>query len=70
MSDDGCTYDIVEREPRKCPCGKELCRPGQRNGLACRAAAGRKYRRISKQRRQQEHIAYLAKIASTSKAAR
>lgn len=27
-----------------CPCGKEVKRPGQRNGLKCHAKANREYR--------------------------
>lgn len=30
--------------PRRCPCGKEDCRPGQRNGLICARKANKEYR--------------------------
>jgi hypothetical protein len=30
--------------PRRCPCGKEDCRPGQRNGYECAKKANKEYR--------------------------
>lgn len=54
--------------PRRCPCGKEDCRPGQRNGYECARKANKEYRA----RQAEKHIAAerlaLAGIAARARA--
>lgn len=38
----------LKSQPALCGCGLEPCRPGQRTGLKCHAAAMKKYRRGEK----------------------
>lgn len=49
---------------RLCPCGKEPCRPGQRNGRKCAAAANRAYRKRQADKRAAEQRLALAGIAA------
>jgi hypothetical protein len=59
--------DTVERAPRRCPCGKEDCRPDQRDGYACHAKAQKEYRLRQRARRRQEQAGYLAAIATLAR---
>lgn len=63
------TGNIVKQtEEKPCPCGQEMCRPGQRNGPKCHALAQSVYRaRVKHQAEKNEKIFFklLAERSST-----
>lgn len=71
QSENGGIPPSVSNETRMCPCGKELCRPGQRNGYACHKAAQDAYRArraADQERKDQElHDLRLKLIASEAR---
>lgn len=58
QSENGAIPPSVSFETRRCPCGKEDCRPGQRNGYACHKAAQDTYRarRAAEQQRKDKEL--------------
>lgn len=62
----------VSNETRPCPCGKEDCRPGQRNGYACHKAANDAYRarRASERERKDRELHDLRLALIAARAAR
>lgn len=52
---------------RRCPCGQEDCRPGQRNGPACASKASKEFRRREKARKSAMVGLALAGIAARAR---
>lgn len=53
--------------PRPCPCGKEDCRPGQRNGYLCARKANKEYRVRQILKHEAERKLALAGIAARAR---